>query len=110
MPRPKLTPTEEQRILVKSLAAVGIPQEDIARKIGVRSPKTLRKHFREQIDLAATEANASVGGALYKNAMAGNTDAQKFWLERRAGWRSWQSPNALFAPPPFIVTLEKKRD
>jgi hypothetical protein len=39
MPRPKLNPTEEQRRLVKSLAAVGIPHEDIARKIGFRSPK-----------------------------------------------------------------------
>lgn len=108
MPRPKLTPTDEQRLQVKSLAAVGIPQEDIARKIGIRSPKTLRKYFRNELDLAATDANASVGGALYNNAMAGNTDAQKFWLERRAGWRSWPSRSGLSAPPPFIVAREKK--
>jgi hypothetical protein len=110
MPRPKLTPTREQRIQVKSMAAVGTPHEDIAMKIGIRSPKTLRKHYRKELDLAAIDANASVGGALYKRAMAGNTDAQKFWLERRAGWRVWQPPSGTFAPPPFIVAREKKKE
>ena len=56
MPRPKLTPTAEQRQQVKCLAAVGIPHEDIARKIGIRSPKTPRKYFREELDLAAIDA------------------------------------------------------
>jgi hypothetical protein len=110
MPRPKLKPTEEDRLLVRSLAAVGTPQEDIARKVGIRSPKTLRKYFREVLDLAATEANANVGGALYKSAMAGNTDAQKFWLERRAGWKIWPFSSAKVAPPPFIVARDKKKE
>ena len=34
--------------------------EEIARFIGLRSPKTLRRHFREELDRAATEANAQV--------------------------------------------------
>jgi hypothetical protein len=107
MPRPKLTPTEEQRQQVKSLAALGTPQQDIARKIGIRSEKTLRKYFRDELDLAALDANASVGGALYRRAMEGNTDAQKFWLERRAGWTNWQGPGP-FTAPPFVVAREKK--
>ena len=108
MPRPKLVPTDEQRLQIKSLAAVGIPQEDIAQKIGIRSPKTLRKYFRKELDLAATDANAAVAGALYNRAVNGNTDAQKFWLERRAGWRVSPSRSGLFTPPPFIVAREKK--
>ena len=107
MPRPKLTPTPEQRYQVKCLAAVGTSQEDIARKIGIRSEKTLRKYFREELDLAAIDANASVGGALYNKAIAGNTEAQKFWLERRAGWTNWQHASGLYAPPPFVVAREK---
>jgi hypothetical protein len=107
MPRPKLNPTVEQRLQVKALAAVGITQEDIARKIGIRSEKTLRKYFREELDLGAIDANASVGGALYNNAVEGNTEAQKFWLERRAGWTNWKIANRLFAPPPFVVAREK---
>jgi hypothetical protein len=93
---------------IKSLAAVGIPQEDIAQKIGIRSPKTLRKYFRKELYLAATDANASVGGALYNRAMEGNIDAQKFWLERPAGWRIWPTRTGLSTPPPFIVAREKK--
>src|SRR5258708_1520948 len=109
MPRPKLNPTEEQRKLVKQLAAVGTPQEHIARKTGIRSPKTLRKHFRKELDLGAIEANASVAGELYKKAMSGNFQAQAFWLERRAGWSLHKFPSATSAaPPPFLVTVEEK--
>jgi hypothetical protein len=108
MPRPKLIPTEEQRRLVHTLAAVGISHEDIAQKIGIRSQKTLRKYFRKELDLAAIEANSTVAGALYKRAKDGNVDAQKFWLERRAGWRVSPTRTGLPAPPPFIVTRKKK--
>jgi hypothetical protein len=106
MPRPKLKPTDEQRSLVKSLAAVGTPQALIARKISIRSPKTLRKYFREELDFGATEANANVGGALYKTAMNGNVDAQKFWLERRAGWGRPVRDIAPPTPPPFVIAHE----
>ncbi len=110
MPRPKLKPTEEQRRLVKQLAAVGIPQEDIARKIGIRSPKTLREHFREELDMSAIDANASVGGALYKNAMRGNVDAQKFWLTARAGWRPLLPHSGTGELPPFIIAVKNDPD
>jgi hypothetical protein len=104
MPRPKLQPTEEQRKRVKSLVAVGVPHEEIARQIGVRSPKTLRKHFRDELDRGQAEANASIAGALYNKAMGGDTSAQKFWLMCRAGWR----PRPTFdpgssQPPPLVI-------
>jgi transposase-like protein len=41
-------PTEEQRRLVRAFAGFGVPQEDIARHIGIE-PKTLRRHFREEL-------------------------------------------------------------
>ena len=47
MPRPKLNPTEEQRRKVKILSACGTTHEKIAEAMGIRSPKTLRKHFRK---------------------------------------------------------------
>jgi hypothetical protein len=71
MPRPKLTPNEEQRYQVKCLAAVGTPHEDIARKIGIRSAKTLRKYYREELDLAAIDANASVRGSALQQGHGG---------------------------------------
>ena len=104
MPRPQFTFTAEQRILVKSMAAVGIRHEEIARKVGIRSPKTLRKHFRRELDEGVTDANYSVAQSLYANAKKGNVAAQIFWLKTRAGWR--EKPTfepAAIPPPPFIV-------
>jgi hypothetical protein len=106
MPRPKLKPTDEQRLLVKKLAAVGTPHEEIACMVKIRSPKTLRKHFREELDRGTAEANAKVAGALFDNAMKGDTNAQKFWLQSRAGWGRSSFQRPAIQPPPFIVARE----
>ena len=79
-------PTTEQRKLVETMAAVGIPGESICRVIGV-SGKTLRKHCREELDLAEAKANAEVAGFLFNSAKSGNVAAQIFWLKTRAGWK-----------------------
>ena len=106
MPRPNLKVTDEMRKRVKSPVAVGVPHEDIARQIDVRSPKTLRKHFREELDTGVVEANAAVAGALFKKAIGGDTPAIKFWLMCQGGWRPGPSfePGSV-QPPPFVVGL-----
>jgi hypothetical protein len=111
MPRPKLNPTEDQRRMVKTMTAMGANQEEVAMRVGVRSPKTLRKHFRKELDQGGSEANMTVAQALYKEAKAGDVKAQMFWLKCRAGWRDRRD----FDPgpgssPPFIVALEKKKE
>jgi hypothetical protein len=68
------------------MAAYGIPEQDISRVIGV-DPKTLRKHYREELDLGQTNANAQVAGYLFSNARNGNVTAQIFWLKTRARWK-----------------------
>jgi len=108
MPRPKLKPSEDQRRMVKTMTAMGAKQEDIALRIGVRSPKTLRKHFRNELDQGASEANLTVAQAMYKKAKEGDVKAAMFWLKCRAGWRDrpdFDGPVA--APPPFIVARER---
>ena len=45
MARPKFKPTDANRTTVRSLAAYGTKHEEIAKIIGLRSAKTLRKHF-----------------------------------------------------------------
>ncbi len=107
MPRPCLKPTESQRNLAKSMAACGIQQEDIARRIGIRSPKTLRKYFSQELSDGSTDANYNVATSLYKRALAGDTNAAKFWLGCRAGWRDPSNFVAPVAPPPFIVAKER---
>ena len=110
MARPRFIPNVEQRGMVRSMAAYGIRQEEIARCLGLRSAKTLRRHFREELDRAAPEANARVAQSLYQQATAGkNTGAAIFWLKVRAGWRepAYGAPRAAEAPP-FIVSAEKE--
>jgi hypothetical protein len=45
----RFEPTPDQRRTVKTMAGFGIPHTDIAPFIGIDT-KTLRKHFREELD------------------------------------------------------------
>src|ERR1700694_4962290 len=79
-------PDPVHRRQVEAMAAYGIPEPDIARVTGV-DPKTLRKHYREELDLGEAKANAQVAGFLFNAAKNGNVTAQIFWLKTRAKWR-----------------------
>jgi hypothetical protein len=79
-------PDVAQKRQVEAMAAYGIPEEDIARVVGI-DPKTLRKHYREEIDLGSVKANAQVAGFLFNSARTGNVTAQIFWLKTRARWK-----------------------
>jgi hypothetical protein len=87
--RPPFEPTKEQRDRVEAMVGFGIPEEAIAKHIGVSGP-TLRKHFRTEIDTGATKMLTSVAGALYRNAMKGNVTAQIFIMKTRGGWSEKQ--------------------
>ena len=86
MPRRAHKPDPAQRRQVEAMAAYGIPESDSARVVGI-DPKTLRKHYREELDLGETKANAQVAGFLFNSARSGNVTAQIFWLKTRARWR-----------------------
>ena len=79
-------PDPSQRRQVEALAAYGIPEPDISGVVGI-DPKTLRKYYREELDLGETKANAQVAGFLFNSAKNGNVTAQIFWLKTRAKWR-----------------------
>lgn len=87
--RPKYSPNDADRNTVKVMAACGFPQETIAKCLGEDGidAKTLRKHFKRELDTAADRANASVARKLYEKAVAGEPWAVCFWLKTRAGWR-----------------------
>jgi transposase len=88
--RPPHKPTEQMRLQVKTLAAVGIRHEDIAAKLGI-SADTLTKYYRKELDDGRVDANAQVGKSLFEQAKAGNTAAMIFWLKTRAGWKEVQT-------------------
>jgi len=109
MPRKKLTPSEEQRRHVRSLAAVGTEPGDIARYFRV-SLKTLQKYYKEELFRGPLEANAKVGKTLLDMACDGQTPvATIYWSRARCRWNENQGGDARPAAlPDFIVALEKK--
>ena len=85
--RKPFTPTAEQRRTVLAMAGFGVPHDHVALVVGC-SPPTLRKWFRNELDVATIEANARVAQTLYQQATKpGNVAATIFWLKARAGWR-----------------------
>jgi hypothetical protein len=82
MPRPSFKATAEQRKTVKSMAAIGLTHEQIATAIGIRSPKTVRKHFRKELFDGAAGAMASVGAVAFQMAQSGKyPEVTRFWLK-----------------------------
>ena len=82
-------PTDAQRQIVQLHATIGTPQTVIADILDI-DPKTLRKHYRAELDQATAKANATIGGALFNKAKSGDTAAMIFWMKTRAGWREKQ--------------------
>ena len=82
-------PDEAGRRQVEALAGYGIPEAEIAGVIGVDA-KTLRKHYRHELDHGHTKANARVAENLYRKATGEGREAVTaaiFWLKTRAGWK-----------------------
>lgn len=85
--RPRYTPTEADRNTVRSMAASGFRHEVIAACLGERGldDKTMRRHFRQELDLAAHKANASVANRVYNQATTSENPVWAlFWLKCRA--------------------------
>jgi hypothetical protein len=95
MSRKPHEPTAATRKLVRTLAGVGQDQDDIARQVGI-SPKTLRLHYRDELDEGHTEAVAAVIGKLYEMIQDGNSKAAIFADKCRGGKRDEAPPK----PPP----------
>lgn len=85
----KHEPTSEQRTIVQMGAALGLPQVEIAREIGI-SDESLRKYYRDELDQGMFKANMKVGGALFNKAIGGDTTAMIFWAKTRMGWSEKQ--------------------
>jgi hypothetical protein len=85
MPRPSFCPTAEKRKLAKAGAALGLRQEQICVLVGIRSPKTLRKHFRAELFHGFAEAYAAVARTAYEMAHSGRYPAMSmFWDKCRS--------------------------
>jgi len=94
MARPRHQPEPFHRRQVEAMSGYGVPEADIARIIGI-DPKTLRKHYRQELDQGHTKANVKVAENLFRKATGEGREAVTaaiFWLKARAGWKeTWQT-------------------
>ena len=82
-------PDLANRRQVEALAGYGVPEAEIAGVLGI-DPKTLRRHYRAELDNGHTKANATVAGFLYRKATTDGPQcvtAAIFWLKTRAHWK-----------------------
>lgn len=87
-------PTDEQRAVVAALAQTGLSQPEIARFVidaltdQPISDKTLRKHFRAELNSGKEIANARVKVSLFEMATKGKQVAAAiFWAKTQMGWK-----------------------
>ena len=89
MGRPAHLPSPSERRQVEAMAGYGVPEADIALVLGI-DPKTLRKHYRDELDTGHIVANAKVAESLFRKATGDHRQsvtAAIFWLKTRARWK-----------------------
>ena len=114
MARPAHTPDLALRRQVEAMAGYGIPEADISGMIGI-DPKTLRKHYRHELDYGHTKANAKVAENLYRKATGEGREAviaAIFWLKTRARWKETsvhEVAGKVDTSVTFITTYEDRK-
>ena len=89
MGRKAHNPEPGQRKQVEAMAGYGVPEAEIACVLEI-DPKTLRRHYRSELDKGHIKANSRVAESLYRKATTDGSQsvtAAIFWLKTRAGWR-----------------------
>lgn len=84
--RPEHIPGDKDRLTVKVMVAGGIEQVHIAGVIGISRP-TLRKWYKRELAVGATEINGLVVAEHIKRIRAGDFKAIEWWEKSRMGWR-----------------------
>lgn len=76
-------PTEKTRKMVADMYACGIPRERISKHLDI-CLDTMEKHYRNELDYSLDQLNSELAGSLALDALNGDKDARKFWLQTRA--------------------------
>ena len=109
MGRPAHRPDPVTRRQVEAMAAYGIPEADIARVMEI-DPKTLRRHYRSELDTGHIKANSRMAENLYKKAMGDGPQAVTatiFWLKTRARWRETTVSEVSITTDPLTDLMRK---
>ena len=85
----KHEPSDEQRKLVETSAGLGLPHEQIGALVGI-DDKTLRLHYRKELDLGKAKASAQIAKTLFNKAQGGDTTALIWWTKAQMKWAETQ--------------------
>lgn len=109
--RPPFQPTDPQRQMVQVLVANGIAHAVIAQNIGC-DVKTLKRHFKPQLDNGHGQVEAALGAAIVKAGLGGNVHAAKYWLATHGGpqWKITERRElgGIEGGPPILISGESK--
>lgn len=78
--------TETMAENIRQLAILGLEQDKMGKILGL-DPKTLRKHYADEIDNTKARLNGQIAMGLARRALDGDTVSSIFWLKAQAGWR-----------------------
>lgn len=78
-------PTQDKREQVCKLIACGLTVEEIAFVFGAMEHE-IRAHYEHEIKHGMAAVVGLVGGAMLRNALGGDTNAQRAFLQMRARW------------------------
>ena len=92
--RPPFEPTDKDRRVVEMMAGWAIPEDRIAKVLAI-DPKTLRKHFGEELEVGHAKLEAQLAQNLLRIAQGHDRQsliATIFALKSRFGWVEQQPP------------------
>ncbi len=78
-------PSAKDSRLVELSAAYGVPDDQVARALGI-SPTVLRTTFERELARGDFRANSQVAESLFRQAVSGNATAAIWWSKARMGW------------------------
>lgn len=78
-------PTDKDRATVEVMVAGGIEQREIWTLLGIKE-RTLRKHYRDEIDTGFSKINRIVLRAHLKKIQEGDFRAIEWWEKARMNW------------------------
>ena len=81
--------TDESKRMVESTSGLGLPHEQIAILVGI-DDKTLRKHYRTELDMGKAKANGQIAKTLFSKATGGDTTALIWWTKTQLKWAETQ--------------------
>ena len=106
---PEHEPSLESKAKVIGFVCAGFSQTQIANYLDI-DEKTLRKHYRYELDNAKMEKISALSNNAYKMAMDGDQKMTEFVLKCQGRWSYAKSPEDADAQQKLTSVLEKVID